>query len=250
MKALSLTDIHTHILPFIDDGAADVSKALNLLKAQKQSGVDRVVLTPHFNPLKQELTDFLEKRDASYKLLMESYDTEAMPKICLGAEVAYSPDIMRLDLKKLTLCSGDYLLLELDDLIYPSHLSSIISELTMIGVTPVLAHVERCIYFRKKPSLLYELTLKGAIAHVTAETINAPYDKGFCKALLNKGYVHFAASDAHNMESRPANLAKCLKALPDELVASLEESARSIWDNTPLYPFNYQKITKFLGKYY
>lgn len=250
MRGLSLTDIHTHILPTIDDGAADVTEALSMLKEQKQIGVDRVVLTPHFNSHKQSLEEFLANRDFSFKLLVENYDAETMPELRLGAEVMYSPDILELDLKKLTLCDGDYLLIELDDLSFPPHLSTIISELTMIGIIPVLAHVERCLYFRKNPKLLYELTRKGAIAHVTADTIEAGYDKGFCKALLNKGYVHFAASDTHNMTNRPPNLAKSLEALSDELVVSLEDSARSIWDNIPLYPFNYEKIIKVFGKYY
>ncbi len=250
MKGLSLTDLHTHILPAIDDGAADAKEALSLLKAQKKSGVDRVVLTPHFNPQKQELDEFLAKREASFKLLMEGYDAETMPELRLGTEVMYSPDIMNLDLKKLALCGGDYLLLELDDLVLPPHLSSIVTELTMIGITPVLAHVERCLYFRKNPRLLYELTLKGAVAHVTAETISAGYDNGFCKALLNKGYVHFAASDTHDSIKRPPNLSESLEFLSEELVISLEDSARSVWDNKPIYPFNYEKIVKFFGKYY
>lgn len=250
MKGLSLTDLHTHILPFIDDGAADVAAALSLLKSQKQSGVDRVVLTPHFNPQKQELEDFLAKRDSAYKLIMEKYDASTMPELRLGAEVMFSPDIVKLDPKKLTLCGGDYLLLELDDLALPPHLNSIITELTMIGVTPVLAHVERCLYFRKNPNLLYELTLKGAIAHVTAETIGASYDKGFCKALLNKGYVHFAASDAHDSKKRPPNLSESLENLSGDLASSLEDSARCIWDNVPLYPFDYQKVIKVFGKYH
>lgn len=250
MSSLSLTDIHTHILPSIDDGASDITESVKLLKAQKKSGVDRVVLTPHFNSQKQSLEEFLANRDFSFKLLMENYDAETMPELRLGAEVMYSPDILKLDLKKLTLGDSDYLLLELDDLVCPSLLGSVISELTMIGITPVIAHVERCIYFRKSPNLLYELTQKGAIAHVTADTIGAGYDKGFCKALLNKGYVHFAASDTHNSTHRPPNLAKSLENLSDELVVSLEDSARSIWDNIPLYPFNYEKIIKVFGKYY
>lgn len=250
MRGLSLTDIHTHILPLIDDGASDVTEALALLRTQKQSGVDRVVLTPHFNPQTQELDDFLSKRESCFKHLMDNYDAKTMPELRLGAEVSYSPDIMKLNLNALTLCGGDYLLLELDDLVFPTHLNSIISELTILGITPVLAHVERCIYFRKSPRLLYELTLKGAIAHVTAETISASYDNGFCKALLNKGYVHFAASDTHNIKKRPPNLAKSLESLSGELVTSLEESARCIWDNAPIYPFNYEKIVKIFGKYY
>lgn len=250
MKNLSLTDLHTHILPSIDDGASDVTEALKLLKMQKESGVDRIALTPHFDPQKQELDEFLDKRDFSFKLLTENYDAATMPELRLGAEVMYSPDILGLDLNKLTLGGGDYLLLELDDLACPPHLSSIISELTMIGITPVLAHVERCIYFRKSPKLLYELTLKGAVAHVTAETIAAAYDNGFCKALLNKGYIHFAASDTHDSKKRPPNLAKSLEPLSSELTASLEDSARCVWNNMPLYPFEYQKIVKIFGKYY
>lgn len=250
MHRLSLTDIHTHILPSIDDGASDVTEALQILRMQKSSGVDRVVLTPHFDSQKQTLEDFLVKREFFFKLLMESYDEATMPELRLGAEVVYSPEILKLDLRQLTLCGGDYLLLELDDLVIPPHLDAIISELTMMGITPILAHVERCLYFRKAPKYLYELTLKGAIAQVTADSISPCYDKGFCKAVLNKGYAHFAASDTHNTKKRPPNLADSLKALSNELIDSMEASARCVWDNAPLYPFNYQKISKIFGKYY
>ena len=69
MHRLSLTDIHTHILPSIDDGASDVTEALQILKMQKSSGVDRVVLTPHFDSQKQSLEDFLVKRDFLFAAL-------------------------------------------------------------------------------------------------------------------------------------------------------------------------------------
>ena len=181
---------------------------------------------------------------------MASFDPSCMPELSLGAEIKFSPDIINLDLKKLTLCNGDYILLELDDLVYPPHIRAIVSELSFLGFLPVLAHVERCLYFRKTPYLLAELISKGALAHVTAENITAKYDKGFCRAALNKGYAHIVASDTHDLVHRRPNLARKLDAIHKDLSLNAEYIARCIWDNETVFPCQCEKIVKRFGCYY
>ena len=249
MYKRSYTDIHTHILPFVDDGPNDLQESLNLLKEQKAIGVERVFLTPHFYPEEISLEDFLEKRDRSFSLIKESFEPSLMPEIRLGAEVRFSPEILSLDLKRLTLGESDYILIELDDVVYPPHISSVISELTCLGYTPVLAHIERCLYFRNDPYLLAQLIHKGALAHITAESLTAKYDKGFSKAALSKGYAHMVASDTHDLNSRKPNLSGKLSSLPEELSQLAEDFALNLWDNIPCFPDEYDKIKKIFGKY-
>lgn len=249
MNKMSFTDIHTHILPFVDDGPDDLEKSLNLLKIQKTIGIDRVFLTPHFFPEKESLEDFLKRREDSFNLIKENFESSLMPEIKLGAEIRFSTEIMSLDLKKLTLGKSDYILLELDDVIYPPHINPIISELTILGYTPVLAHIERCLYFRKDPHLLAELIHKGALAHITAESLTSKYDKGFSKAALINGYAHAAASDTHDLVYRKPNLPEKISTLSEDIVQFAEDTALSIWNNIPIFPGDCEKMTKLFGRY-
>ncbi len=249
MNKMSFTDIHTHILPLIDDGPDNLQDALSLLKMQKSSGVDRVILTPHFRSQEDTLDDFLRRREESFNLIKENFEPSLMPEIKLGAEVRFSPDILSLDLKKLTLGDSDYILLELEDVIYPPHISSIISELTCLGYIPILAHIERCLYFREAPYLLAEIIHKGALAHITAESLTSKYDKGFSKAALNKGYAHMAASDTHDLVHRKPNLSAKLSILSEELSLFAENFALNVWNNVPCFPDSCDKITRFFGRY-
>ena len=109
----AFTDLHTHILPGVDDGAKDLEKALEMLRMQKACGVERVALTPHFYPLREEFQSFLDKRQQAYEGLLPNWDAESMPDLRLGAEVHYSPALAELDLRRLTIGQSDYLLLEL-----------------------------------------------------------------------------------------------------------------------------------------
>lgn len=249
MNKMSFTDIHTHILPFVDDGPDNLQDSLSLLKKQKAQGVDRVILTPHFYPAENILEDFLYRRDQSFKLVKENLDLSTMPEIKLGAEVRFSPEIISMDLKKLTLGESDYILIELDDVIYPPHICSIVSELSCLGYTPVLAHVERCLYFRKDPHLLAELIRKGALAHITAESLTSKYDRGFSKAALYNGYAHLAASDTHDLTYRKPNLTEKLSFLSKDLLFLSEDTAFSIWNNISVFPEEPEKMSKFFGKY-
>ena len=144
-----MIDLHTHLLPGIDDGSKNLEETRQLLLRQTQNGVDRVVLTPHFYCDRMDLDDFLIKRDRAFQQTLTILDPATMPQIKAGAEVRYSPALLEMDLSKLTLGESSYLLLELSDLHYPAHLEQVIMNMTMMGITPILAHLERCKYFRE-----------------------------------------------------------------------------------------------------
>ena len=152
-----MTDIHTHILPGVDDGAKNGEEALAMLRLQRESGVERMYLTPHFYPRHQEFEEFLEKRAAARETLRALTVGKDIPEMRLGAEVHYSPDILEMDLRQLTLGDSDFLLLEMPHMIYPAYGEQVVSRILEDGITPILAHVERFPYFRKDPALLKRL---------------------------------------------------------------------------------------------
>ncbi len=241
---MGITDVHTHILPAVDDGARDLQMACQMLTAEKCNGVDRVILTPHFYPQEEEASVFLQRRDEALTQLRAANLPEKMPEIRWGAEVRYCEFLGEMDVKPLTMAEGRYLLLELPGGNQPRRLTQTVDQLLSQDIIPVLAHIERCIYFRDTPKLLTDLIHMGALAQVSAHAVFDKRDKRFAMACLENGLAHIVASDAHNMDSRLPNLAQTMEKLPKDQVEAAEYFARCLWDNEPAPPFSVQTTEK------
>lgn len=232
-----MTDLHTHILPGIDDGAKNLEETRELLKLQKANGVERVVLTPHFYCERMDLGDFISKRDNAYHATLEILDAATMPQIKPGAEVRYSPALLGLDLTNLTLGASSYLLLELPGQHYPAHLDQVVMNLSMMGITPILAHLERYKYFRDQPELLFKLIQEGALGQVSVLSLFDKATKSFALACLRNSLAQIVASDAHNTTLRPPCMAKLKDVLEPEFIDKTELFAQAVWSNeqTPFF---------------
>lgn len=224
-----MIDIHCHILPGIDDGAKDPAMSEVMLAAQADSGVHRLFLTPHFYPEEMPLDEFLAARDSAWGQLAPRLRPED-PQLRLGAEVRYCRQLLELDLRKVTLGDSDYLLLELPGRYYPSFAVQILEELQSQGIIPILAHVERCAYFREDPRLLKRLIDAGALAQVSASALFDRKDKNFACACLEHGLAHMAASDAHNLTGRRPCM-DALNRLPDALRQIHDVCCEAVWNN-------------------
>ncbi len=231
-KEILLTDLHTHILPGIDDGAEDLDKACRMLLAQKASGVERVALTPHFYPLREELEAFLEKRRQAYELLKANWDALTMPQLRLGAEVHYSPCLTDMDLHSLTLDQTDYLLLELPDAVQPALIEPVLQRMLDQGVTPVLAHIERCVYFADRPARLLRLIEMGALAQISLRVWPTKRMRKFAEICLRNHVAQIVASDIHTLGEDKFALGELVENLAEETVIQAEAFARAVWDNT------------------
>ena len=225
-----MIDFHTHILPGVDDGARSEEESIAMLRRQRRSAVDRICLTPHFYPGHQTLEGFLDQRTEAWERLCRCMEGETFPELRLGAEVHYSPDILQMDLRQLTLGDTDYLLLELPHGRYPAYIVQVIQKMMEEGLTPILAHVERFPYFRKDPSLLKRLIDLGALGQVSADTLHLRLDKGFSKACLYCGLAHVVGSDAHNTTDRKPCMGE-VQQLPEQLQQEIEIFGEAVWDN-------------------
>ena len=246
---MGITDIHTHILPGIDDGAQDLPLACRMLELEKSSGVDRVIMTPHYYPQEEDTSAFLRRREEAIRQLQEAYLPEKMPEIRWGAEVRYCEFLGEMDIEQLTLAGSRYLLLELPGGNQPRRLTQTVDHLLSQDITPVFAHVERCIYFRNTPRLLAELVQMGALAQVSAHAISEKWDKRFAMACIENGLAQIIASDAHNLDSRQPDLAQAVENLPKEKAEAAERFARCLWDNETPPPFSIHSIAKGLLGY-
>ncbi len=250
LVACSLTDLHTHILPSVDDGADCLDTAIEMLHIQKNNGIERVALTPHFYPKHEELDAFVDRRNRSYAALLSRWDCESMPQLRLGAEVRYTPALLQMDLHQLTIGEGNYLLLELEDSGLVTFIDQVVKQMIDQGIIPILAHVERCSALRNDPNLLLNLVRMGALAQISVNALRGRKPDKFAEICLRHGLVHIIASDVHNLTDRAA----CLRDISTErymhTLAWTERLAKSVWDGTPLPAFAIKPIKRGLFGYH
>ena len=152
-----MLDLHTHILPGVDDGAKTLKDSVKLLEQMRDQGVSTAVATVHFYPVIEVLEDFLSERTAALKRLQKSIGKDYPIKILTGAEVFYFYGIGKFSgIKKLAIGESKYLILELIGLksIDDKVINDIISINEELKVTPIIAHVERYCKYRGYKNLI------------------------------------------------------------------------------------------------
>lgn len=214
-----LLDIHSHILPAVDDGADDMDEALKILEMMKNDGVTHVIATPHFYPGNDSLNDFKSRTKESYKSLCTAAAEKNLPHIFLGSEVLYYRYIGTSEsINEFCLNGSRYLLLELtDECITDSFFEDITDLKNKSGIIPIIAHIER--YYRA-PS--YKKLLKFVKKEDIPTQINASsfFSTHYCKIaekLIKKGYVNFLATDAHSTDKRPPKMKDALQYISNKL---------------------------------
>ena len=206
-----MIDVHFHCLPGIDDGPEDWEQAVSLCRAAAADGTRTIIATPHV--LRE---GWLNEDPAVRDQLILKLNTllGGTPAVLAGCEYAYSSDAVEL-LERgasgplTTLNRGRYLLLEFLPGGLPASLDSVLHELSLMDVTPVVAHPERNRRFSGDPSRLERLVARGAVVQITAGSLlgdfgDHPYEA--CQEFFRRGLVHLIASDAHSTGRRPPRL--------------------------------------------
>ncbi len=210
-------DLHTHILPAIDDGAHDSDESLAMLKLAVKSGTTDLVATPHviegvWLPAWEEIvakTNHLAELAGQHGLTINIYP---------GAEVAMGMDILAKLRSPGPYClnGGKYLLVELPSREIPAYAEEFFFTLQARGITPVLAHPERHPLLCGQPELLYGWLDKGLLLQVNAGGLTGQMGKKVmanAEMLLNANMVHVIGSDAHGAASRRPLLETAVKKM-------------------------------------
>jgi len=212
-----MIDIHNHILPNMDDGASSWEISLKMCKQAHRDGIKTIVATPHtLNGIYENHPPAIEEK---VKILNQKIKENNLPlQVLPGSEVHLSADIFE-RLKKqsiMTLNNTKYLLLEFPANQIPHQTEEILFRIQLMGITPILSHVERNLEFQRKPALLTNLIQKGALAQITAAslcgTFGSPTRK-FTQKLLANDLIYCLATDAHSDSTTGRNtiLSKALK---------------------------------------
>lgn len=240
-----MLDIHSHILPCVDDGAKDIDSAIKILEMMRDDGITDVIATPHFYPGSDILEDFKYRTDAAYKDLCSAADGKDLPRIYLGSEVLYYRHIGESEtIKQFCLNETRYLLLELsDNCISDSFFEDIRDLKNKLGITPIIAHIERYYKFPSFKKLLKFIKDENIPTQVNASSFFSSYCRRAAEKLIKKGYVRFIATDSHSPEERPPKIKEALEYISDKLGA---EYANGFIRNSRLF---LEDITKNGGHY-
>ena len=231
-----MIDLHTHILPKMDDGASSSDLSLEMLRMEAEQRVDTVVLTPHFYREKEDPSSFLQRRASSfYRLkdrIAERSDQEKVrrPELFLGAEVAWVPNMDEWpELSQLCLGNSSFLLLELPFYPWNSRMIDQIYDLmSKTGITPIIAHLERYAKIQRWSSI-QEILALGIPIQLSTSVFLTIGGRRLAKQLLHHGTGFLLASDCHNTTTRPPNLGNTMavlkKKFPFSTVLDLRQQA-------------------------
>jgi protein-tyrosine phosphatase len=213
-----MIDLHTHILPGVDDGVESMEEALQFARVAVADGVKVIVATPHckdgvwLNDRERVLAGVEELRGA---LSADGLDLTVEP----GGEVHICPNLVERvrDGRAPTLAdNGKTLLLELSLTQYPVELENLVFQLKLAGLEILFAHPERIRYFQDDVRRYESVIQLGAYGQITTGSVLGVFGSEalrFSEELLSKGLVHVLASDAHNVRGRPPVLSAALAAM-------------------------------------
>lgn len=236
LDQVQIADIHTHILPGVDDGAKDLSEACVLVRMAWENGTRAMVLTPHYRGgFKRNSPAYLQEAFEAFSETVHETYPEMM--LCLGQEVHYEtavPDRLA-EGAILSLCDSQYVLLEFGGRATRSQVLAGISGVSRYGFTPIVAHTERYHGFLSSPSLTQEVLDMGALIQLNADSVMGRHGfrvKRFCHRLLKKQMVHFIASDAHDCAVRAPELKNCYLWVSKKY--GQEYATRIFWENAQM----------------
>ena len=239
---IMIADIHSHILPGVDDGAKDYAEALELVRMARLDGTQLLFLTPHFRAIYKPTPEDLKKDfQAFYTAVRE--DGVRM-KFVLGSEVRYQSEFTRqAERGVLTpMAKSRYMLLEFPTTVFRPNVIAGIRDCLDAGYVPILAHAERYDIFRLDPTLTDEVLALGARIQLNADSVMGKWGfsvKRFCHRLIKEEKAQFIASDAHDLKNRPPKLKDCYlrvrtKYGEDTARKLFWQNPRAVMENRPI----------------
>lgn len=210
-----MVDIHSHVLPGVDDGSKSMEETLKMLKLTKMDGIDTVVATPHF------YRGYYENNYEDMQELKERVEAEVQ-KENIGIDIVLGQEIF---LDKHTLddykCGRirciektNYMLVELPMTFMPKDALDIIYELQIKGVRPILAHPERYRYIMDEPSKINQFLHEGCFIQINTGSIKGLFGKKVKKIaeiLIKNKVCSFIASDTHSTGRRIPGISEALE---------------------------------------
>ena len=203
-----MIDLHTHILPGIDDGVKTEDDAVEFAKVAAADGITTIVATPHYRD-----GFYVNARPevmSGVAALRRRLEAEGVPVTLLpGAEIHICPDLVervRSGHAPTLADNGRTVLFELSMTQYPFELENVVYGMRLAGLQVLVAHPERIRYFQEDIRRYEALVHQGAFGQITTGSVLGVFGEDieeFSEELIRKKLVHVVASDAHNVRGRP-----------------------------------------------
>ena len=224
-----VTDFHSHILPGMDDGSADVAESLAMLRMEAEQGISRVVATPHFYARYDNPNHFLEKRERAERLLREAMATQTgLPEVTVGAEVYFFRGMSESEfLPRLTIGSESCILIEMP---HGHWTEEMYRELAAVWekrrILPIIAHIDRYIRPFHARKVLQKLEQLPVYVQANADLFLERSTAGLAMRMLKEDRIQLLGSDCHNMDSRKPNLGSALERIEKKLGSEVLDAVR------------------------
>ena len=193
-------DIHSHILPGIDDGAKNIEESLKMISEMKKMGFEKIIATPHTYPgLYDNTTKSIKK---SFEKLKKEITINK--NISFASEYMLDPSLIQKATNKDFLCIRDnFILVEMSYLSAPRNLYDILFEIMINDYIPILAHPERYSFFHKNFNEYYKLKKVGCLFQLNLLSTTGYYGKNIkvlANKLIEKDLIDFVGSDIHSLK--------------------------------------------------
>jgi protein-tyrosine phosphatase len=233
-------DIHSHILPEVDDGPRTWDACVAMCRAAAADGITHIVATPHANDRYRYDREYLERLVAHLQQLLGD-----APKISLGCDFHLSYDNLQdalVNPTRYVIAGTRYLLVEFSNYSIPRQIMDSFLKLGDCGLTPIVTHPERNPILRENLPRVAEWAAQGCVVQMTGSALTGLWGERTRRAaqwLLQHQAAHVLASDAHDLENRPPVLSTARAAAAelcgDEIAEALvEANPRAIISDQPL----------------
>lgn len=250
-----MIDIHTHILPLIDDGCQSFDDSLATLKEAEKKGIKAIILTPHYIKGSKFSCNNQEKDNIFKKLQQRVIENNIKIDLYLGNEIYFDSELYDFlnNKEAMTLNNSRYMLFELPMTNKVNNLKEVIFNLRGQGIVPIIAHPERYTYFQDEPEALIPLIQQGCLFQGNLGSLVGIYgkrSKKCLKILLTNNLIHFMASDVHRANSKNyiflnKGIIKLQDLVGKEITKLLiEENPKKIINNQEIFIKEPQKIKK------
>ncbi|MCR4673160.1 MAG: hypothetical protein K5637_08050 [Lachnospiraceae bacterium] len=241
-----MIDIHTHILPGLDDGSDTLEDSLEMARIAEADGIGYIFATTHSNldpsrGIEHRDNVLARTRELRRALISEDIRVQVFP----GMEIMASEDIAQLMREHVLIGLNDshYYLMEYPFNAGPDYMDFVIDEMLGVeGAVPVIAHPERYFYIQAHPEHVYGWVMKGCLPQINRASLEGkfgPAAQEACIELMDHNLVAFLASDAHTPRYRTPRLSSARAFLSErysEYYAKLilEDNPRHLIDGRPL----------------
>lgn len=225
-----MIDLHTHLLPGIDDGAKTLEVSLKMARIAVENGTTVMACTPHIYPglYMNDSAGIHRERDK----LQLALDTFHIPlRLVVGADAHLVPELLEgLQSGRVPTLNGSrYFLLEPSHHVAPPRFEDSVFQIMAAGYVPVITHPERLVWIEHHYETFVTLAKRGAWLQLTAGALVGKFGKGprhWSERLLGDGVIHIVASDAHTASVRSPRMSDAVPLL--EKIVGREETRRML----------------------